>query len=402
MIEGIERVGVVGLGVMGFDISFLYAMRGYETLVHDASPAAMEALIGRSEQTIERLKKRNRISGPEIENIRHCLIPARTLQTLAKMDLVTEAVSETAKTKLAVYQALREAGFSGILTTNTSSLTRAALLASGVCDSGKFASTHFFNPVLYTKMVEFVRGDMDRERLNTIVSFLKSLGREPIETQDISGFVSNSILMYYAVMALRLLEHGGRIDEIDQAAKELRLLPPFISFDSWKPSIVEDVTRVMFELRGDPFLRSSKLLSVLACNNPKFYLEQRPNPEIYQQVGKHPPKLSEPIIQRALTTTIHVAAARVVELGESPATVDFIATEGIKIPRAPLTEIDNIGPGAVLQEIERVSQEGSVSLLSAPQLLAAMADEGQTFYKNGEPSPWLRSVTGPPTTHARH
>jgi 3-hydroxybutyryl-CoA dehydrogenase len=401
MIEGIERVGVVGLGVMGFDISFLYAMRGYETWVYDASPAAMEALIRRSAETIDRLKKRNRISAPEIENVRKRLIPAETLQPLAKMDLVTEAVSETAKTKLAVYQALREAGFTGILTTNTSALTRAALLASGVCDSRNFAATHFFNPVLYTKMVEIVRGDMDRGRLNTILSFLQSLGREPVETQDISGFVSNSILMYYAVMALRLLECGARIDEIDQAAKELRLLPPFISFDSWRPSIVEDVTRVMFELRGDAFLRSSKLLSVLASTNPKFYREQGPNAEIYQQV-KQFPKLSEPTIRRALTTTIHVAAARVVELGESPATVDFIATEGIKIPRAPLAEIDSTGTGAVLQEIEKVNREISGNSLRAPDLLATMANEGQTFYKNGDTNPWLRAVVGPQKSHARH
>ena len=387
---------------MGFDISFLYAMRGYETLVYDASPPAMEGLTGRREQTIDRLKRRNRISTAETENVRERLMPAPTLPALAKMDLVTEAVSEEAKTKLAVYQALREAGLSGILTTNTSSLTRAALLANGVYDSRKFASTHFFNPVLYTKMVEIVRGDVGAETLNRLVSFLRSLGREPVETQDISGFVSNSILMYYAVMAVRLLEWGAGIEEIDQAAKELRLLPPFVSFDSWRPSIVEDVTRVMFELRGDSFLRSSKLLSVLAGNNPKFYLEQKPNPEIYQQVGKQPRKHSEPIIQRALMTTIYMAVARIVELGESPSTVDFIATEGLKIPRAPLREIDTIGPAAVLQEIEKLSQEISVNALPAPKLLTVMANEGQTFYKNGDTNAWLGSIIGPPNTHARY
>ena len=81
------------------------------------------------------------------------------------MDLVTEAVSENAKTKLAVYQALREAGFAGILTTNTSSLARATLLAGGVYDREKFALTHFFNPVLYTQMVEVVKGDMEATEL---------------------------------------------------------------------------------------------------------------------------------------------------------------------------------------------------------------------------------------------
>ena len=89
-----------------------------------------------------------------------------------------------------------------------------------------------------------------------MLSFLKTLGRDPVPVQDISGFVSNGILMVYAVMAVRLLERGARIDQVDQAAKELKLLPPFISFDSWKPSIVEDVTRIMAELRGDTFLRS--------------------------------------------------------------------------------------------------------------------------------------------------
>ncbi len=235
--------------------------------MYDAAKAAMDSVSGRSEQTIERLKRRNRISDSEIENVRSGLIAAVRLEELARMDLVTEAVSESAKTKLAVYQALRQAGFAGILTTNTSSLSRATLLA-GVPDRSKFALTHFFNPVLYTQMVEIVKGDMEAKGFENVVAFLKGLRREPVETKDISGFVSNSILMYYAVMALQLLQCGARIEDVDQTAKELRLLPPFISFDSWKPSIVEDVTQVMFELRGDEFLRSSKLLTALAKDNP--------------------------------------------------------------------------------------------------------------------------------------
>ena len=85
----------------------------------------------------------------------------------------------------------------------------------------KFALTHFFNPVLYTQMVEVVKGDMEATSFDTVVSFLKRLGREPVETKDISGFVSNSILMYYAVMALQLVQCGARIEDVDQAAKEL-------------------------------------------------------------------------------------------------------------------------------------------------------------------------------------
>jgi 3-hydroxybutyryl-CoA dehydrogenase len=394
MIDGIDKAGIVGLGVMGFDIAFLYAMRGCQTFVYDASKAAMDSLTGRSEQTMERLKRRNRISDGEIENVRNGLIAAARLEELARMDLVTEAVSESAKTKLAVYQALREAGFAGILTTNTSSLTRVTLLAGGVYDRDKFALTHFFNPVLYTQMVEVVKGDMEATSFETMVSFLKGLGREPVETKDISGFVSNSILMYYAVMALQLVQCGARIEDVDQAAKELRLLPPFISFDSWKPSIVEDVTRVMFELRGDEFLRSSKLLTALAKDNPKFYIDQKPNARIYQRIETPKRAINAENIKRALTTVIHIASARVAELGESPSTVDFIATEGIKIPQAPLKEIDNLGSVAVLQELAEINYEMPEVSLNPPQLLTSMAGEGQTFYKDDQPNPWLLSLAG--------
>ena len=402
MIDGINKVGVVGLGVMGFDIAFLYAMRGCRTFVYDAAKAAMDSLPGRSEQTIERLKRRKRISDDEIESVRNGLIGAVGLKELAKMDLVTEAVSESAKTKLAVYQALREAGFAGILTTNTSSLARSFLLAGGVPDRSKFALTHFFNPVLYTQMVEVVKGDMETTNFDTVVSFLKGLGREPVETKDISGFVSNSILMYYAVMALQLVQCGARIEDVDQAAKELRVLPPFISFDNWKPSIVEDVTRVMFELRGDEFLRSSKLLAALAKDNPKFYIDQKPNPAIYRLVETPNREIGVASIKRALKTVIHMAAARVVELGESPAIVDFVATEGVKIPQAPLKEMDSLGAGAVLQELSALNQEMQEISLTPPELLTAMAREKQTFFRDGQPNVWLVSLVKSPTTHASH
>ena len=251
-------------------------------------------------------------------------------------------------------------------------------------------------------MVEVVKGDMEATNFATVVSFLKGLGREPVETKDISGFVSNSILMDYAVMALQLVQCGARIEDVDQAAKELRLLPPFISFDSWKPSIVEDITRVMFELRGDEFLRSSKLLTGLAKDNPKFYMDQKPNPAIYRLVETSNREIGVASIKRALKTVIHMAAARVVELGESPATVDFIATEGVKIPQAPLKEMDSLGLRRSAARVIRAKQAISEISLTPPKLLTAMASEGQAFYKNDQPNPWVYSVARSPTAHASH
>ena len=133
MEEGIKNLGVVGLGVMGFDIAFLYAMRGYPTLAYDASSAVMESVAGRREKTIERLKRREKIADGEVENVRKGLRASSEFRSMAALDLVTEAVPEVQKTKMSVYRALREIGFTGILTTNTSSLPRDALHPGGSC-----------------------------------------------------------------------------------------------------------------------------------------------------------------------------------------------------------------------------------------------------------------------------
>ena len=401
MIDTLRTIGVLGLGVMGFDIAFLYAQKGYRTLVYDASAAAMQNLVPRRDQTIERLKKRNRISEIEIESVKEGLFPAASLSDMTSASLVTEAVSESGKIKKSVYRTLRETGFTGILTTNTSSLTRKSLLDSGEYPDEKFAMTHFFNPVLYTQMIEVVRGGISDASYATLMSFLIDLGRKPIETKDISGFVSNSVLMVYAVMALRLLEAGATIEAVDGAAKELRSLPPLFSFDSWRPSIVEDVTGVMFELRGDDFLRSSTLLAALAKSNPLFYAGQKANEAIYNLIEKRGSGLDPSMLKLALLTSIRVAATRTVELGESPATVDFISTEGLKFPTAPLAEIDELGAEAVLENLAKVNQAVLGGTLEAPELLTAMARERHSFFKDGKPNPAIAALVSG-SDHARH
>ena len=376
----IKTAGVIGLGVMGFDIAFLYAMKGFRTLAYDTAQSIMDALTDRREQTIERLQKRNRISDSEIDNLRTLLVPADGVAALAQVHLVTEAVSEKAQIKLAVYKALRDAGFAGLLTTNTSSVTRATLLRDGIVNRENFSLTHFFNPVLHTQMVEVVSGDMSATNRQAMLSFLKTLGRDPVPVQDISGFVSNGILMIYAVMAVRLLERGARIDQVDRAAKELKLLPPFISFDSWKPSIVEDVTRIMAELRGDTFLRSSPLLSRLAKDNPRFYIDQKPNPQIYELANAHGQSLDDDNVKRALMTSMLVAAARIAELGEAAATVDFVATQGIKMPQPPLKQLDMSGVAALRDELEKTNRMLGASPLAIPTNLAETTGGYKTFY----------------------
>ena len=135
---------------MGFDIAFLYAMKGFPTLAYDASKAAMDSLADRREQTIERLQKRKRIADGEIDNLRTLLVPADGVAALAQANLVTEAVSgnpgQTSGLQVSRRRRFRRpADDQHIVGHPRDTIER------GHVDSKKFSLTHFFNPVLYTQ-----------------------------------------------------------------------------------------------------------------------------------------------------------------------------------------------------------------------------------------------------------
>ena len=158
---------------------------------------------------------------------------------------------------------------------------------------------------------------------------------------------------------------------------------------------------MMFEFRGDDFLRSSKLLTALAKGNPYFYLEQKPNAAIYQLVEKRSAGLDASMVKLALLTSVRIAAARTVELGESPATVDFVSTEGLKFPRGPLAEIDDLGADVVLDDLKKVNEALPGGRMNAPDLLTAMAQDEQKFFKGGEANPAITALVKG-SSHAGH
>jgi 3-hydroxyacyl-CoA dehydrogenase len=107
------------------------------------------------------------------------------------------------------------------------------------------------------------------------------------------------------------------------------------------------------------------------------------------------------MITLAMLMSIRIVAARSAELDEAPATVDFIAVEGLKFPSGPLAEIDDLGADSVLKDLQKVNDAMPERKMKAPELLIAMAGEGQTVFKDGRAKPWIAAfVEG--RSHARH
>jgi 3-hydroxybutyryl-CoA dehydrogenase len=214
----IERVGVLGAGLMGSGIAEVCAKAGYETVVREVSDDLARKGIGRVESSLAKAVEKGKLSAADRDAARGRLTPTTRVSDLAKCDLVIEAVVENLDAKKELFGELdRICADSAIFCSNTSSLTITELSAA-TRRPDRFAGLHFFNPVPVMKLVEVVRTiATSDETIETLLGFARSLGKEPVLAKDNSGFIVNRLLVPYLLDAVRALEEGvGTAEDIDK------------------------------------------------------------------------------------------------------------------------------------------------------------------------------------------
>jgi 3-hydroxybutyryl-CoA dehydrogenase len=214
----IEKVGVVGAGLMGAGIAEVAAKAGYQTIVREISDDLVRKGMGRIEASFARAVEKGKLASVERDAARGRLNATTDLKTLALCDIVIEAIVENLDTKAETYRELdRICKPEAIFCSNTSSLTITEL-AAATRRPDRFVGLHFFNPVPVMKLVEVVRTiATSTETEQSVLEFARSLGKEPIRAQDNSGFVVNRLLVPYLLDAVRALEEGvGSREDIDK------------------------------------------------------------------------------------------------------------------------------------------------------------------------------------------
>ncbi|HEX2165831.1 MAG TPA: 3-hydroxyacyl-CoA dehydrogenase family protein, partial [Longimicrobiales bacterium] len=142
-----------------------------------------------------------------------------SLEELKDADIVIEAVTEDIELKNEMFRTLdRACAEHTIFASNTSSLTIAAM-AAATNRPHRFVGLHFFNPVPVMKLVEVVRTiAVDQDVFRTAYEFAGTLGKEPVEAKDTSGFIVNRLLVPYMLDAIRCLEEGlATTEDIDKS-----------------------------------------------------------------------------------------------------------------------------------------------------------------------------------------
>jgi len=291
----IEKVGVLGGGLMGSGIAQVSAAAGFPTTVREVD----DALAAKSRQSVEKTLakgiERGKVTEAERDRTLANLRFVTELKELADSDLFIEAVVEDLDVKNALWSQLDKIARSdAIFASNTSSLTIIAMAAaSGRPD--RMLGLHFFNPVPLMKLVEVVRTiTTSDETEQRIMDFVRALGKDPIRARDSSGFIVNLLLIPYMIDAIKALESNvGSVEDIDKGMQLGAGHPmgPFTLLDFVGLDTVYKIAEIMFaEYRQNryappPLLKRMVLAGMLGKKSGKGFYDYSVSPPRPSNLG---------------------------------------------------------------------------------------------------------------------
>jgi 3-hydroxybutyryl-CoA dehydrogenase len=219
--QQIEKVGVLGAGLMGHGIAQVAAQAGNEVVLREVDEATLQKGIGKIEKQLARAVEKGKSSQEDADAVRGRINGTTDYKDLADCDLVIEAITESLPLKLEMWRELDGiVKAEAVFATNTSSLS-VIDQAAATGRPGQFVGLHYFNPAQVMKLVEVVRCVTTTDAaFATALEFAKSEGKLAIPTKDRAGFIVNRLLVPYMLDAMRGYEEGvGSIAEIDEAMK---------------------------------------------------------------------------------------------------------------------------------------------------------------------------------------
>jgi 3-hydroxybutyryl-CoA dehydrogenase len=217
----IERLGIVGSGIMGSGIAEVAAKAGAEVVLRSRKRETADAMLVELDRSLSRQVERGRLEAGDAESARKRVSATADLDALGDCDLVLESVVEDLAVKKQLFVDLDRIVKEGaILATNTSTLP-VVEMAVETGRPERVVGIHFFNPATAMTLVEVVRTLVSSdETVAEAVAFAERCGKEPVVVEDRAGFIVNALLFPYLNNAVRMLENRtASRDDIDAAMK---------------------------------------------------------------------------------------------------------------------------------------------------------------------------------------
>ena len=204
-----QKVGVIGAGLMGNGIAQACAVAGLQVVMVDVNDAAIQRGTSTIAGSLDRLVKKEKLSAGDKDAALGRITGTTQYAALKGVDLLIEAATENLDLKLRILKQVDELlDPNAIIATNTSSIS-ITQLAAVVSKPERFIGIHFFNPVPVMALVELIRGLQTGEAtLARAEAFVKAIGKTPITVKNSPGFVVNRILCPMINEAIFTLQEG--------------------------------------------------------------------------------------------------------------------------------------------------------------------------------------------------
>ena len=221
MAKEIRKIGVIGAGQMGHGIALVCAVAGFDVIMLDLTPEAIDKGMKSVQRVLQRDVEKKRLDQAKADAALKRLKTSTSYPDLKDCDLVIEAASEDERIKKEIIKKLCPVlGPDAYIATNTSSLSITRMGAQSD-RPGKFVGMHFMNPVPRMELVELIRGIATEEETYRIIRELTvKLGKIPVNAEDFPAFIVNRILLPMLNEAVYTLYEGvGSVEAIDTAMK---------------------------------------------------------------------------------------------------------------------------------------------------------------------------------------
>ena len=217
----IERVGILGSGIMGSGIAEVAAKSGFEVVLRSRKQETADAMAASLEKSLAKQVERGKLEQSDADAVRGRVSATDHLGALVDCDLVVESVVEDLEIKRALFSELDSVVKDGaILATNTSTLP-VVEMAVATNRPDRVVGVHFFNPAPAMSLVEIIAPlTASEETVAEAKAFAEACGKNAVEVKDRAGFIVNALLFPYLNNAVRMLEAGtASAEDIDTAMK---------------------------------------------------------------------------------------------------------------------------------------------------------------------------------------
>ena len=407
-VKEIKNAALIGAGVMGGGIAWLFSNYDIEIRVKDIAQNAISLGYQQVVKIYNQLKKIRKYTESQV-NLKIAKISTGVDYTaFDKADIVIEAVVENMNIKKKILaEAESKVADNTIIASNTSSLSISEM-AKDLQRPERFAGMHFFNPVNRMPLVEVIRGEKTNDKaIATIVKLSKKLGKTPVVVKDVPGFLVNRILLPYMNEASYLLQEGANISFIDHLIETFGMpMGPFILADVVGIDVGVKVAHSLYEGYGER-MRVADILDKIYNDHKEllgkkvgkgFYSynsDERIKPMLNGKIAEIITDLRKEkliakkafsdseIVDRCILTMVN-EAAKCLEEGvvKNARYLDMAMIMGTGFPAfrgGVLRYADSVGIKKVVVRLQEFNKKCGARF-EVSELLIEMADKNQKFY----------------------